>query len=157
MKSKTNTAITLADFWPYKAVFLADQIGKFTRNIARETADLNLSQWRVLAAIAEKSGTTAADVTAVTPMDKTIVSRAVQSLIILELIEKSRDAHDKRRMTLIATQKGGEVYKDIAQKLSSALTPDLKQDAKAQQLLELLNDFIAKMDDIAPPETVRDI
>ena len=152
MKTKTSPAITLADFWPYKAVFLADQIGKFTRNIARETADLNLSQWRVLAAIAEKSGTTAADVTAVTPMDKTIVSRAVQSLIILELIEKSRDNHDKRRMTLIATQKGNELYKDIADQLKAVLTPDLKQDEKAQQLLELLNDLIVRMNDFTPLE-----
>lgn len=152
MKNENNQAITLAEFWPYKTVFLADQIGKFTRSVARETANLNLSQWRVLAAVAEKSGTSAADVTHVTPMDKTIVSRAVQSLITLGLIEKSPDAHDKRRMNLHATHKGTKVYKDIAAQLNTALTPNLNQDKDAKQFLNLLNDFIARMDDITPLE-----
>ena len=55
-------------------------------------------------------------------------------------------------MTLIATHKGNELYKDIADQLKAVLTPDLKQDAKAQQLLELLNDFIVRMNDITPLE-----
>ena len=152
MKTGSNHSIKLAQFWPYKAVFLADQISKFTLNVARETANLNLSQWRVLAAIAETPDRTAAYVTRVTPMDKTIVSRAVQSLITLGLIKKTPDAHDKRRMTLTATKTGMAVYTEIASPLSAALTPDIDQDAKAAQLLDLLNGFITRMDDIAPPE-----
>jgi len=92
---------------------LADQISRVTLNFARETANLNLSQWRVLAAIAEKPDITAAHVTRITPMDKTIVSRAVQSLITLELIKKSPDAYDKRRMTLRATKKGPRTFRAL--------------------------------------------
>ena len=143
MENDIKAPFTLAEFWPYKAVFLADQISKFTRRVASETANLNLSQWRVLAAIAEQPGRTAAHVTRVTPMDKTIVSRAVQSLITLELIKTSPDNNDKRRISLHATQKGDDIYKDIASKLSVALTPNIKQDENAQQLLGLLNDFLS--------------
>ena len=150
MEKGENIAIKLGEFWPYKAVFLADQISRFTLSVAREAENLNLSQWRVLAAIAEKPGITAARVTRVTPMDKTIVSRAVQSLIRLKLIRKLPDENDKRRICLNTTQKGHEVYIDIASKLSSTLTPDKEQDEKAQQLLSLLDDFIKRLDDIKP-------
>ena len=155
MKNENKHPMKLAEFWPYKAVFLADQISKFTRSLARETANLNLSQWRVLAAIAETSGTSAADVTAVTPMDKTIVSRAVQSLITLELIETSPDSHDKRRISLHATQKGYDLYNKIVDKLRAALTPNVSQDADAELLLNLLNDFIKRMDHITPSESLK--
>ena len=150
MKQSNDPQIKLAEFWPYKAVFLAEQISKFTRSVARETENLNLSQWRVLAAIAEKPGITAANVTRMTPMDKTLVSRAVQSLIALKFIKKLPDEDDKRRISLHTTRKGHDVYLEISSKLSAKLTPRGGQDEKAQQLLALLDEFITRLDDINP-------
>jgi len=80
MIKKGNTHIELDHFWPYQVVVLADQISRYTVSIVKAEAGLNSSQWRVLAAVADKPGRTAAEVTTVTPMDKTIVSRAVNSL-----------------------------------------------------------------------------
>ena len=153
MTTKNNQdVIRLAEFWPYKAVYLADQISRITVNVARQTAQLNLSQWRVLAAIAETPDTTAAHVTSVTPMDKTIVSRAVQSLLTSELIKKSPDALDKRRMTLRTTDKGNEVYKAIAAQLRLYFLPEIEQDEKAKELLSLLDEFVERLNKIIPPE-----
>ena len=150
METDKTNPIKLVEFWPYKAVFLADQVSRFTLSVARDTENLNLSQWRVLAAIAEKPGITAANVTRMTPMDKTLVSRAVQSLITLKLIRKLPDKDDKRRISLHTTQKGYNVYKDIASKLSATLTPGKGQDEKTKQLLGLLDEFITRLDDIKP-------
>ena len=46
-------ALRLDTYWPYQIVVLADIISRRTAAIVKEQADLNLSQWRVLAAIAE--------------------------------------------------------------------------------------------------------
>lgn len=113
--------IQLESFWPYQAVVLADKISRFTLATAKAEAGLNLSQWRVLAAVSEKSGRTAAQVAAITPMDKTIISRAVSSLIDSGLIVKTPDGQDKRRFSLTATSAGQKIYIAIAQKLSAAL------------------------------------
>ena len=121
MTNTHKSHIILDDFWPYQAVKLADQISRHTLSIVRAEADLNLSQWRVLAAVAEEPGRTAAEVTAITPMDKTIVSRAVSSLITLGLITKVSDTTDKRRSSLSATQAGFKIYARVAKQLNTCL------------------------------------
>lgn len=148
--SKTNTThIALDDFWPYQAVVLADQISRYTLNIVRAEADLNLSQWRVLAAVAEKPGRTAAQVTAITPMDKTIVSRAVSSLIAAQLITKTSDTTDKRRSSLSATQTGQQIYTKIAARLNTDMIASFDSGAQPHLFNEMLKEFSRKMDHIA--------
>lgn len=149
--TRTNTShIALEDFWPYQAVKLADQISRYTLSVVKAETDLNLSQWRVLAAVAEEPGRTAAQVTAITPMDKTIVSRAVNSLITLGLITKTSDSSDKRRSSLAATSAGQDIYTKVAQHLNSTLmerndggyTPEdftLMLKAFSQKLMALTN------------------
>ena len=113
--------IQLSKFWPYQAVVLADQISRHTAGIAKAQAGLNLSQWRVLAAIAEQSGRSAAQVTALTPMDKTIVSRAVASLIKGGFIKRTPSEDDKRIGALEMTKLGAERYDLISAKLAETL------------------------------------
>jgi len=145
--SKKTPLITLDDFWPYQAVVLADQISRYTMSVVRVEADLNLSQWRVLAAVAEKSGRSAAEVTALTPMDKTIVSRAVSSLISLGLISKIPDASDKRRSSLSTTDSGRAIYEKVAARLNASL---LKTDGTTspKEFTQMLKSFSQKMDAI---------
>lgn len=121
MTNKSPDPIKLSTFWPYQVSVLADQISRHTVEIAKQDAGLNLSQWRVLAAVAEKPGRTSASVVAITPMDKGIVSRAVQSLIAQGLITKTADDDDKRRYSLTLTTSGNEHYSNIARRLNQAL------------------------------------
>ena len=147
--SKANTPhITLDDFWPYQAVVLADQISRHTLSIVKSEADLNLSQWRVLAAVAEAPGRTAAQVTAITPMDKTIVSRAVSSLISLGLISKASDAADKRRSSLSATRSGKDIYAKIARRLNATLIDTDNQDYSPKDFTKMLKAFSDKMNSL---------
>ncbi len=120
--SPIRSPIILDDFWAYQVVVLADQVSRHTLDIVRSEADLNQSQWRVLAAVADKPGCSSADVTSVTPMDKTIVSRAVASLIKSGLIERTPSPADKRMSTLDMTPFGAERYARIAKKLAATLT-----------------------------------
>ncbi|WP_051279734.1 MarR family winged helix-turn-helix transcriptional regulator [Hellea balneolensis] len=145
MNKEQMPLITLDDFWPYQAVVLADQISRHTLSVVKAEAGLNLSQWRVLAAVAEQPGRTAADVTAITPMDKTIVSRAVSSLIEEGLISKISDVNDKRRSSLSTTQSGQDIYTRVAARLNATLMGDTPRDASPQEFTLMLKAYSEKL------------
>ncbi|MEM8985784.1 MAG: MarR family winged helix-turn-helix transcriptional regulator [Pseudomonadota bacterium] len=108
------SVIELDAFLPYQITRLADQIARRTAAIAKRHDGLNLSQWRVLAAVAERPGRTANEVVAVTPMDKGIVSRAVKSLIEMNLISRKASKKDGRISRLFLTVKGRRSYDAMA-------------------------------------------
>lgn len=148
----SSTHIELETFWPYRAVVLADQISRYTLGVAREEAGLNLSQWRVLAAVAEKPGRTSAEVAAITPMDKTIVSRAVSSLIENSLIQKTTDASDKRRLSLSPTKTGRDIYKSVATRLNKAIVDEFGDDVSAASFTQTLSRFSEFMETLTQPK-----
>ena len=121
----TDTQITppailsLEDYWPYQMVVLADRISRSTAAVVKEHADLNLSQWRVLAAIAEKPGRTAVEVVQMTPMDKGIVSRATKALLDLGLVKRQASQADGRVSHLYMTRKGERLYQDVLPRVES--------------------------------------
>ena len=121
MDNPHASRIDLDNFWAYQVVVLADQISRYTLNVVRTEAQLNQSQWRVLAAVADKPGRSAAEVTSVTPMDKTIVSRAVASLIKLDMIKRTPSQKDKRIGALEMTELGEQRYNLISAKLAETL------------------------------------
>jgi len=149
MSKKPKSHITLDDFWPYQAVVLADQISRYTLSVVRAEANLNLSQWRVLAAVAEEPGRTAAQVTAITPMDKTIVSRAVSSLLEAGLVKKSSDNTDKRRSSLSATPSGLVIYETIAHILNNGMVSSLDSGISPKEFTEMLKTFSQKMAELS--------
>jgi len=116
-----TTPILLDDFWTYQVVVLADQISRYTLGVVKAESELNLSQWRVLAAVANRPGCSSAEVTSMTPMDKTIVSRAVASLIRDGLINRTPSKHDKRTAALKMTSLGAKQYTLISEKLGETL------------------------------------
>ncbi len=89
-------AYALDDAWIYKVAVLADLVASRVLKAVQSVSSLNLSQWRVLAALADKPGRTASEVVAITPMDKAIVSRAAASLVDQGLVERRASATDGR-------------------------------------------------------------
>ena len=127
-------AIRLDSFLPYQIALLADQVARRTAEAAKRHDGLNQSHWRVLAAVAEAPGRTANDVVAVTPMDKGIVSRAVKSLIDMDLVSRKASREDGRLAHLFLTAKGARLYQKIAREIrdvetamTAALAPDERQ------------------------------
>ena len=110
--------LNLETAWIYKVSVLADLVARRVSEVVRDVSDLNHSQWRVIAAIADVPGRTASDVVDVTPMDKGIVSRAVASLVERDLVERRGSASDGRRSLLFLTGKGEAQYSDIVRALS---------------------------------------
>jgi len=149
MDKNNQSHIDLESFWPYHAVVLADLVTRHTHGIAKAEAGLNISQWRVLAAVAGKPGRTAAEVTNITPMDKTIVSRAVSSLIEAGLIKKTPTATDKRRLSLDPTKAGQKAYKKIAQRLNDTMTTSLLDLNESTELIRTIKNLSEKMRSIS--------
>lgn len=149
MKTRKTSHIDLDHFWPYQTVVLADQISRYTLEVVKTQAGLNQSQWRVLAAVADKPGRTAAEVTAVTPMDKTIVSRAVNSLIDSGLIQKIPNPVDKRRSSLKMTKLGDQKYKIIATILNETLSVPLTDGTTTDKFVEILKQFGQQISEIS--------
>lgn len=145
MTGNKDAVIKLDQFWPYQAVVLADLISRLTLTIVKEYSQLNLSQWRVLAAIADQGGRTAAQVVAVTPMDKGIVSRAVASLIELGMLEKRIDSEDRRRATLHMTASGKQNYQTISNQLSRELQEVTVDAISSEEFSSVLNSYIQSM------------
>jgi|GEM_PF-2226939 len=105
-------ALPLEHFWPYQVTVLADRIARRTSRIVKERG-LNLSQWRVMAAIAEVPGRTSVDVVTVTPMDKGIVSRATKALLEMGFVRREASQTDGRLSHLHLTDAGTDLYADV--------------------------------------------
>lgn len=149
MDSSSSAPIALDDFWAYQVVVLADQISRYTLEIVRTEANLNQSQWRVLAAVADRPGRSAAEVTAVTPMDKTIVSRAVASLIKDGLIKRTPSQDDKRIGALHMTKLGAQRYNLISAKLAETLNAKVLSGASAADFTEAVKHFSLYMTELS--------
>lgn len=145
MDSETKDILRLDTAWTYKVSVLADLIARRITHVVQTQAGLNLSQWRVLAAIADKPGRTSADVVTLTPMDKGIVSRAARTLIEKNLIRREASQRDGRISHLYMTEAGEASYDQILRALkdSGADGLDALPRFESEQLLSNLDHAIA--------------
>jgi DNA-binding MarR family transcriptional regulator len=119
-EKNTNSVLFLNRYWPYQVTVLADHISRRTFGIVKQH-QLNLSQWRVLAAVAEEPGRTSVDVVKITPMDKGIVSRATKALLKMGLIRREASQLDGRISHLHMTPRGQEKYASIMPQVRGVL------------------------------------
>lgn len=147
MRVNEDDVIELENFLPYQVILLADRVSRQSAAIVKRFRDMNLSQWRVLAAVAEAQGRTANEVVAVTPMDKGLVSRAVKSLIERRLVERRASDSDGRVGHLYLTRRGARTYREIARdiremegRMLAALAPG--DEAKLQRSIDRLLDAL---------------
>lgn len=118
--AKTDPTLRLDSAWIYKVSVLADKVARRVSRQVSAVSGLNHSQWRVLAAVADKPGRTASDVVAITPMDKGIVSRATAKLVKDGLVRREVSANDARSSLLFMTEQGEQTYSAIRQALSTS-------------------------------------
>jgi len=145
----TISPLKLDASWTYKLTVLADRVARHSAAIASDVGGLNLSQWRVLAAVADAEGRTSSQVVALTPMDKGIVSRAVASLVQQGLLRREASEQDGRKAHLHMTREGRALYDAIRSRRqeSGADGEGVLPKAAAQILLQTLDQLIAEYPD----------
>lgn len=131
--------LQLASYWPYQVAVVADRVARRITRIVKAHG-LNLSQWRVLAAVADVPGRSSTEVVALTPMDKGVVSRAGRALVDQGLLRREASASDARWRHLYLTPAGEAVYADILPEVRSAVgsLDEGLSDAERAQLAALL-------------------
>ncbi|MEO1041749.1 MAG: MarR family winged helix-turn-helix transcriptional regulator [Pseudomonadota bacterium] len=154
-KSKRQSSEQAPNFaldtaWSYKVTVLADLVARRVAAVVQATSGLNLSQWRVLAAVADKPGRTSTEVVEITPMDKPIVSRAVQVLVDRGCLRREASQEDGRRSYLRLTTKGESTYAAIVAALAEtgAAGIDLLSGDELAAFNRQLDETIAKFRDL---------
>lgn len=108
-----KSLLMLENFLPYRLSVAANRIsGALSRHYA-ERFGIGIPEWRVIANLGRYPGLTANEVVERSAMDKVTVSRAVAALEKKKLIDRKRDAGDKRKSLLTLSAKGAEVYAEI--------------------------------------------
>ena len=143
--SSNTKIIRLEDYWPYLVTVLSERIARRTSRIVKEEAGLNLSQWRVMAAIGEVPGRSSADVVTITPMDKGIVSRAAKALLEQGLVLREASQTDGRISYLYLTEKGQETYEALVPLVEGVLNRagDALSEEEQSQLCNQLRALIS--------------
>ena len=138
----------LESYWPYQITVLSERIARRTSRIVKERG-INLSQWRVLAAIAEVPGRTSVEVVLITPMDKGIVSRATKALLEMGLVRRKASQIDGRISHLHLTKAGTALYQELIPKVQDILTQVQAGlgETDQQQLSQFLQALIAVVPD----------
>ena len=146
-EEKRTSVLRLDNYWPYQVTVLADRIARRTTRIIKEY-DLNLSQWRVMAAIAEVPGRTSVEVVTITPMDKGIVSRATKALLDMGLVRREASQSDGRISHLYLTDAGVRLYQTLIPEVEKVLT---ESDAQLKTIeRERLSQYLGELIRVIP-------
>ncbi len=123
-------SLVLDAFTPYRIVVLGDAMGRALERAYRSEG-VSISEWRVLAVIAQSDALAARDVVSRTPMDKMTVSRAIASLEKKAFARRAVSPKDRRVNMISLTPSGRALFDRIAalalayeEELLASLTPD---------------------------------
>lgn len=113
MTTHDNT-LALENFLPYRLSILSNTVSGTIAAAYDKRFDLSIPEWRVMAVLGRAPGLSAVEVAERTLMDKVAVSRAVAKLLKTERITRQFADQDKRRSILQLSEKGYEVYNQVA-------------------------------------------
>lgn len=109
-----RTDLELEQFLPYRLSVLSNNISQAIARDYEERFRLTVTEWRVIAVLAQFEGISANEVAKRTAMDKVAVSRAVARLTETGRIKRSLADRDKRYSILKLTASGKKIYREIA-------------------------------------------
>ncbi|MGS2720024.1 MarR family winged helix-turn-helix transcriptional regulator [Paraglaciecola aestuariivivens] len=141
MQSQNLQQLELNQFVPYRLVNLANKMSQGLSKIYKQSFDISIAEWRVLAQLAQQHKLCAKEVGEITAMDKSKVSRAVKLLQQKGLLSKQTKEQDNRTVYLSLSEQGTELYQQIVPKAlewEAKLFDDLAKDDR-QSLLNLIN------------------
>ncbi|MEM7661970.1 MAG: MarR family winged helix-turn-helix transcriptional regulator [Pseudomonadota bacterium] len=140
-QSLKSKALRLSDYLPYRLSVLSNTISRKIAETYEAEFGISMRQWRVMAILGECPGLNATDISERAAMDKVAVSRAVSSLIEMNVLRREATQSDGRRSCLYLTERGEAVYARIvpmAARYEDELTAAMDgEDVK--KLLDLLD------------------
>jgi len=142
--------VQLDSFLPYRINITAERISKALSGIYSKQFGLSVSEWRVVAFLGERGLLSAKDICELTLMDKTKVSRAVNSLDSKSLVIQETSQEDNRLRHLKLTAEGKRLYARLVP-LALSWESLLLEDIPAQDFdtfMRVINRLNEKLDSI---------
>ena len=103
----------LDEFFPYRLAVLAEAVSRSMAQVYAERFQLSRDEWRVLAALAERSPMKTTALIEHTTMDKMRTSRAVSRMLEAGWISRSVDPDDGRGYLVALQPEGRALYQRI--------------------------------------------
>ena len=113
MSTLKSTNLALENFLPYVMNRMADNISAQLSVIYRDHYKLTVAQWRVIANLGQHQILLAQDIVKFTDMEKTKISRAVNTLVDRGLVVGEQAEGDNRAKNLRLTAQGIDLYQAI--------------------------------------------
>lgn len=108
-----KAALELNAFLPYQLSVLSNRVSATIAEAYADKFALSVTQWRIMAVLGEASGLSADTVSQRTQVEKSLISRAVKSLIERNLVRRETNANDARMHSLRLSKLGEEIYQQI--------------------------------------------
>lgn len=108
--------LKLDDFLPYRLSIASNRVSAAIASAYQALFGLKISEWRLVAVIAEGPGMTQQALGLATRMDKVTVSRAAAALVERGLLARQPNPGDQRSHMLALTATGRALYDDVAPK-----------------------------------------
>ena len=110
---KNRKPLKLEYFLPFRLSLLSNTV---SANIAATYQDkfaISMSEWRIMAILAEYPDLSADEVCQRTQIEKSVVSRAVARLLKRHMIIRQIDDDDRRRSILRLSETGLSIYNEV--------------------------------------------
>lgn len=109
-----KTPLRLQDYLPYRLAVTSNLVSRLVARAYQDQFGVTIWEWRVIAILGEGEPMTSQAISDSAAMDKVSVSRAVRSLEERGLVERKRNAADRRSRLLCLTEAGRCIYEEIA-------------------------------------------
>jgi DNA-binding MarR family transcriptional regulator len=128
----------LENFLPYRLSLLTNTISQGIAASYRNSHDISITEWRILAVLGRFPGLPASEVAERTAMDKVAISRAVKSLEEKGYLQRKTDKSDRRRQSLYITQGLGQSVLSEVVPLARSYEEEMVSALSEPQLTTLL-------------------
>jgi len=113
-KSRKAEDFELEQFLPYRLSLLSNTVSEGIAQIYQRNHNLSIPEWRIMAVLGRYSDLTASQLCERTVMDKVTVSRAVNSLLEKQYVQRITDPADRRKRQLWVTRgKGRDLLNEV--------------------------------------------
>ncbi len=149
--NQDKTPLRLDDFLPYRLSVASNAVSNKIAEAYRKKHRLKVTEWRVLAILAERGRLTPNRVGELTRMDKISVSRAAAVLEARGIVSTHANPADGRSHLLSLTETGNTLYQQIVPvvlECEEAALAQLTVDERKQ-----LNDLLRRVEQSAQSST----
>ncbi|WP_294290322.1 MarR family winged helix-turn-helix transcriptional regulator [uncultured Sphingomonas sp.] len=108
--------LKLDEFLPYRLSIASNRVSDAVAGTYRALFGLRISEWRLVAVLAESEGLSQQALGTRTQMDKVTVSRAAIALVDRGLVTRTPNPGDQRSHILALTPAGRALYAEVAPK-----------------------------------------